>query len=386
MRIILFILFISAVVFTQDFKNAALEEAKKIKIPAPDDFEQIFHLAPINQDTTDACWSFSTLSMLESDLKRRGINPPRLAMMYPVYYGFIEKTKRFIEKKGDSRFYGGDLFSGVLEIIKQYGIVPFSVYEGDTRSCSTFNHDAMFASLDSLIKDIKANNRWDVETAVKQVTQILNKHLGEPPQKFVFENKTYTPKSFMTDYLKLNPDEYVTFTSFSYAPFNQNIVLDVPDNWARLKIYYNLPLDEFYQTLKDVLQKGYSVAIDGDTQEPGRIGELDICFIPSFDIASENIDQDARDFRFDNGATTDVHLMHIVGFTELNDQDWFLVKDSWRSAWYGKYKGYYMMRGDYVKLKILAWPGRLLLTKPAQQPLSDKNQNIAAAESASHAG
>jgi bleomycin hydrolase len=47
--------------------------------------------------------------------------------------------------------------------------------------------------------------------------------------------------------------------------------------------------------------------------------------------------------------------MHIVGFTENAGQDWFLVKDSWRTAWEGNEAGYYFFHGDYIKLKALAY-------------------------------
>jgi len=47
--------------------------------------------------------------------------------------------------------------------------------------------------------------------------------------------------------------------------------------------------------------------------------------------------------------------MHIVGMTESGGHDWFLVKDSWRDAWQGKHKGYFLYRGDFAKLKILAY-------------------------------
>jgi bleomycin hydrolase len=107
--------------------------------------------------------------------------------------------------------------------------------------------------------------------------------------------------------------------------------------------------------LKNAIQNNYSLAIDGDMSEPGRIGEKDICIIPEYDIPSSAITQNAREYRFEKKLTTDDHLMHIIGYQNLNGKDWFLVKDSWRDAFTGKHKGYFFMTDDYVKLKILAY-------------------------------
>ncbi len=131
--------------------------------------------------------------------------------------------------------------------------------------------------------------------------------------------------------------------------------MQVPDNWAHNKRYFNVPLNVFYKAVKEALQNGYSVAFDSDTGEPGRIGEEDAVFVPPYDIPSAFINPEAREFRFNNHSTTDDHLMQIIGFKEFDGQDWFLVKDSWRSAWLGKHKGYYFFHGDYIKLKVLAY-------------------------------
>ncbi len=47
------------------------------------------------------------------------------------------------------------------------------------------------------------------------------------------------------------------------------------------------------------------------------------------------------------------HGIHLVGHTELGGHDWFLIKDSGRSSRRGNHKGYYFMRGDFVRLKML---------------------------------
>jgi bleomycin hydrolase len=111
--------------------------------------------------------------------------------------------------------------------------------------------------------------------------------------------------------------------------------------------------------LKTSIQKGYTFAIGGDVSEAGFLArEANAAVIPSFDIPSSAIDENARQFRFSNETTTDDHGMHVVGYLEKDGTTWFLVKDSGAgSRTGGKEKnpnfGYYFFHEDYVKLKMM---------------------------------
>ena len=100
------------------------------------------------------------------------------------------------------------------------------------------------------------------------------------------------------------------------------------------------------------------MSIGGDVSEAGFLREANAAVIPSFDIPSDAIDENARQFRFSNETTTDDHGMHIVGFMEKDGVTWFLVKDSGSGSRNGgieknKNFGYYFFHEDYVKLKIM---------------------------------
>jgi bleomycin hydrolase len=157
------------------------------------------------------------------------------------------------------------------------------------------------------------------------------------------------------DTLRVNPDDYVSFMSTLEVPFHTVAVLDVPDNWWRSREYHNVPLEEFYAGIKGALEKGYTVAVGGDVSEPGKDGVNDVLFVPPYDIPSRYIDQLAREYRIDNKSTWDDHGVHVVGYAHLADHDWFLIKDSGRSARRGKVEGYYFMRDDYLRLKMLTF-------------------------------
>ena len=77
--------------------------------------------------------------------------------------------------------------------------------------------------------------------------------------------------------------------------------------------------------------------------------------MPSFDIPGPYINQNSREYRLAHKVTTDDHGVHLVGYTHHAGHDWFLVKDSGRSSRRGTFKGYYFMRDDFVRLKMLSY-------------------------------
>jgi bleomycin hydrolase len=336
--------------------DAIKNELSKMVVPSDTaNFKPCFHFKPVNQDTTLICWSFSGISFIETEMQRLGRRPVKLSVIYPVYYTFIEKAREFVRTRGASRFEPGDLFTTVFEIVNKYGIVPEAIYRGQAAPRATYNQDSLYSELKRYISHVRTKADWDMERNVEEVKNILNRHLGEPPATFVFEGEKYTPRSFLENRVNLPWEDYIAVTSFLYAPFDSFCTLNVPDNWRHNSKYFKVELSVFYQGLVDALQHGYSAAIDGDIGEPGRYGPKDVALIPAFDIPPEDIDQAAREYRFDKGLTTDDHLMHLIGYARSGDSDWFLVKDSWRDAWEGNQKGYFFYRSDFVKLKVLAY-------------------------------
>jgi bleomycin hydrolase len=116
-----------------------------------------------------------------------------------------------------------------------------------------------------------------------------------------------------------------------------------------------VPLDEFYGAIVGAVRQGFTVALAGDISEPGNSGPNDVAVIPSFDIPRSVINQDSREFRFANKTSADDHVLHVVGWEKRDDGEWFLLKDSWRTAWLGQFKGYFFYRDDYVRLKMLTF-------------------------------
>lgn len=326
----------------------------RIERPASlDEFQKIYHQPPLRQYNTGTCWSFSTTSFLESELKRLGRGEFKLSELYTVYWEYVEKARRFIREKGNSFLGEGSEHNAVFLRMKQYGAVPAAAYTGLLPGKTEHDHSALFRELRNYLDFCQKNQYWDEEKAIAYVKLILNKHLGEPPAEIEYNGQKMTPKEFLDNVLRLPLDDYVTFMSFKYAPFYTKDEYRAPDNWWHSRDYYNVPLEEFYQAIVKAIKNGYSVAFGGDVSEPGISGGEGLAVVPSFDILPALIDQDSREFRFYNRTSEDDHAIHCVGLTEKDDHTWFLIKDSGAGAHRGPYKGYILYRDDYVKLKML---------------------------------
>jgi len=318
-----------------------------------EEFTQYFHNPPVRQDRTSTCWSFATTSFFESELKRLGRGEFKLSELYTVYWEFLEKTRGFIQRKGDQLFTAGSEHNAVISRMKEYGAVPASAYSGLLPGQTEHDHSQLYEEIKTYLMFCKENGYWDEDKAVSYVKSILNTYLGAPPETVQAEGRTMTPKEYLNDILQLPLDEYVSLISFKYIPFYTRGEFRVPDNWWHSEEYYNVPLDEFYAAIVGALKNGYTVDFGGDISEPGISGDDDIAIIPTFDIHSQLIDQDSREFRFNKKTSTDDHAIHAVGIREVDNHTWFLIKDSGGSAQRGQLPGYYMYRDDYVKLKML---------------------------------
>lgn len=217
----------------------------------------------------------------------------------------------------------------------------------------TYDHSKLIKEINGYLTSVKETNAWDENEVISVVKSILNYYMTLPPTEVVVEGKKYSPKEYLSNYLKLNPDDYVDVLSYMQKPYWQQVEYQVPDNWWHSKDYYNVPLDDFMKIIKNAIKNGYTMSIGGDVSEAGYDSWTKSAVVPTFDIPSEYIDENARQFRFSNETTTDDHGIHLVGYVEKNGAVWFLIKDSGSGAFNTGDKGYYFYHQDYVKLKIM---------------------------------
>lgn len=339
-------------------KDEALElrlDWSAIQTPeSPEQFTGAFHFPPQPQYATGTCWAFGSTSFFESEVHRLTGREVRLSEMWTVYWEWVEKVRRYVREYGHSSLGPGSQFHGTREIYRQYGAVPLAAYPGILRGDGRHDHSLMSKEIHGYLRWVKENDFWFEERVIGYIRMILDGFMGPPPERFDYQGRTYTPLEFRTEVLELDLDDYVEICSTLREPFGAWMVLDVYDNWRRRNDYLNLPLEDFYGVIQSALLDGYTLALGGDTSEPGVDGMQDAVVVPSFDIPGAWIDQASREYRIDNRTTTDDHGFHVVGYLNLDGRDWFLDKDSNRSSRLGEHKGYFFYDGDYIRLKMLS--------------------------------
>lgn len=344
-----------------DYENPKKPEKKKLAVDLSnfnvpkslDEFTKVWFNPPISQGNTGCCWCFSTTSYLESEVFRQTGKKYKFSEMYTVYWEYVEKAKNFVRKHGDAVFAEGSESAPVMKIWKQYGCMPEDAYNGMLPGMTFYGHEKLIAEMTTYLQSVKRDCNWNEDQVVAGIKAIMNRYMGEPPTEFTYEGKKYTPKTFLSDQVKINPDDFVEIISLAEEPYYTKMDYDVADNWRHEKEYYNVPLDVYMNIIKNATQKGYSLAIGGDVSEPGYESWNDCAVVPSFDIPSEYIDENAREFRFANGTTGDDHGIHLVGYCVKDGVTWYLIKDSGSGSRNGNLKGYYMYHEDFVKLKMI---------------------------------
>jgi bleomycin hydrolase len=328
-----------------------------VKAPrSMDEFHTLWHQPPVCQGLSGMCWCFSTTSLLESEAYRKAGLKARFSSLHSVYWEYVEKARGFVDSRGASTFGQGSQDEAALRAWERHGVVPADQYTGLPAAGKDYDHDPLFKELHAYLEGVKAAGAWNGDLVAATVRAILDHHLGAPPAQVTVGAKVMSPADYRRDVVKVDPADYVGVVSFLGKPYWKRTEYAVPDNWWHGAGYLNVPLDAFMAGLKGALRQGYTVGIAVDMSEPGySIGAPGIAVVPEWDIPGDRIDARARQFRFENGSTTDDHGMHVVGWLERDGKDWYLVKDSWSSAWNNDHPGYYFIHEDYLKLKCLAF-------------------------------
>ena len=342
---------------------SALASAQEI----PFKFTQLVNntaLPVISQGKTGTCWSFSTTSFLESEVKRMTGKDVDLSELYNVRFTYPVKAYNYVYRQGKAQFSEGGLSHDVLNSVRKNGLVPNEVYTGFTNGTDVkHNHEMLVKDLkavvDSIVKNPKQYLSKDWKT---KFDQKLNQKLGVPPKKFKYEGKEYTPQEF-AKFLKINPDDYVTLTSFQQAPYYSQFILQVPDNFSN-GLYYNLPLDEYMRVLDEALFNGYTAAFDTDVSEKTFSKKYGMAIWPLEGLESDYFVQilperwvsaEERQAAFEDYSTEDDHLVHITGV--LKDQLgnlYYDVKNSWGTEGLGN-NGHIYMSKPFFRMKSIAY-------------------------------
>ena len=339
-----------------------------------------------NQNNSGTCWSYSSLAFLESEAMKKNpkIKDLDLCESFLVSKTYMDRADRNVRTHGDASFSQGGSFYDAIYCMANYGLIPEGnmPYPNTLYGDSLFNFTSFFPPMEAYIKAIakseakKINPMWK-----KDVQGMIDNYFGKCPETFKYEGKTYTPQTFVKEYLKLDPNDYVSLTSYTHHPFYSSFVLEIQDNW-RWGSSYNLPLDELMRVMDESVKNGWTFAWGADVSEEGFsrrtgknrcvatvpdtksnagvgsdqskwTGEKAGAKISVADGAGEKtITQEMRQLGYDNWTTTDDHGMQIYGIAkDQNGKEYFMMKNSWGE--YGPYKGFWYVSKPYAAYKTM---------------------------------
>src|SRR5690606_8603206 len=99
------------------------------------------------------------------------------------------------------------------------------------------------------------------------------------PEKFDYNGKSYTPRTFADQVIGINPDDYVGIASVTDHPYYSQFVLLIPDNWS-FDRFYNVKMNDLTDIIDNALQKGYTVAWATDVSEKGFSWKNGVAYVP----------------------------------------------------------------------------------------------------------
>lgn len=319
-----------------------------------------------NQAVTGTCWSFATTSFFESELIRMGKGEFDLSEMHTVRYNYINRVRDNFLKNGKGNLQEGSLSNMLFDVVNEHGMVPEEIYDGINYDSPTHNHTLLNEYV-NVIAEVPVKHKAVTPEFDNLLNSLLDIYLGKVPEKFNYKGKEYTSESFYKS-LGLNTNDYVFLTSFTHHPYYKEFILEIPDNWNGGR-YFNLPLDEFVAVIDNSLEKGFTVCWDGDMSEKSYsdkagLGVMaDAVVLASvegsklpFDKIYKEVKTDAssRQRDFESKATTDDHLMHLIGKAkDKNGTIYYVVKNSWKPE-INRFGGYNHLSLEYVKAKTVS--------------------------------
>lgn len=335
-----------------------------------------------DQNKSGTCWCFAGTSFYEDEIRKNGGDSLDISEMFTVRQCYRDKAERFVRMYGQTNFGAGGSAMDVPYVWKRYGAVPEEVYNGLQYGEDKHVHGELDAVLAAYLKEIvKKPNKKLSKAWMKGIEAILDAYLGQVPETFEYNGKTYTPKSY-AESLPLNPDDYVSVTSFTHHPYYEEFAVEVPDNWLWEKSY-NVPLDEFKAIVDNSLAQGHTLVWAADVSEGGFKWAKGVALMPKGKSESDmdgtelsrwvklsdkdrmdekynfegpveeiTVTPELRQEMFDSQETTDDHGMEITGTaTDQFGNRYYKVKNSWDTN--QVYDGYFYVSEPYFLAKTI---------------------------------
>jgi len=334
-----------------------------------------------DQKSTGRCWLFTGLNVFRARvIEEKNMNEFSFSQNFNFFYDQLEKANLFLEgiietadkpmddKKVDWLFQNpigdGGQWTGVVDIIRKYGVVPAEVFPESYNSEHTswmsrllrrkLREDGM--DLRKMYVDGKRDKdlRQEKDKMLSEVYRILAITLGVPPTEFQWrykdadgnlsEMKTYTPVSFFNEFVNVDLDDYVMFMNDPSRAFGKLYEIENDrhteegENWK----YINLEASKLKELAKNSIlgNEAMYFSCDVGKQLDKDRGYLDVnnfdyqaLFGVDFDMPKKE-----RIMTHESGST---HGMALVGVDIVDGKpNKWLLENSWGDS---GFKGHLIM-------------------------------------------
>jgi aminobenzoyl-glutamate utilization protein B len=283
-----------------------------------------------DQAESGRCWYFATANVLRGGLE--------FSVVYPYFWDMMEKANLFLvqawehrKEAVDSRFnetlfrrptWDGGHFMNAVYLMEKYGVVPSSAMPETEVSLNTG------PLLQELRRQLRAYGLRIRETtdpeavraaALEEISGILVRALGNPPEEFVFEGERFTPASFRDKYIAPGlSDRYVMLMNDPRRPYHKMYRVEGSRNAAdgRDWTFLNLPCEELEALGLASLEAGDRFYFTCDTNQDAlpEPGVYDSRLFPR-----DSLLQMTKAELFDSRDVTSAHAMAMCGVKRTPD-------------------------------------------------------------------
>ncbi len=376
-----------------------------------------------NQKSSGRCWLFTGLNVIRAHvINKYNLKEFSFSHNFNFFYDQLEKANLFYEgiiatagkpmddKKVEWFFKNpigdGGQWTGVVDIVNKYGLVPSDVFPESYNSENTSKMSRLLRTKlkkDALVLRKKyadgigvADIRKEKEKMLAEVYRILAITLGEPPMEFswryedadgnVSELKSYTPQSFFKDFVDMNLDDYVMFMNDPTRDFGKLYEIEYDrhvfdgHNWK----YLNLETDKIKEFAKKSIMDGEGMYFSCDVgkQINKDKGTLDVNNYDYNDLFGVDFDMDKKERieTFTSGSTHGMALMAVDVDKDGKPVKW-LLENSWgkdsgfegnlimSDKWFDEYMFRLVVNKKYLDEETLKMFDREAILLPPWDPM-----------------
>lgn len=307
-------------------------------------------------------------SFIEVEGNRLTNTKSDLSWTYLLYFSLLESCRDYIESHGKHPLNLIPDFKMALRVVKTYGILPVNVYPIKLKDNQQPDFKQLRIELSNYLLTVKSTDSWLESTILATVRSILNHHLGEPTNRFMFGRIAINPVEFLRSTLGFYLEKYVMVSSDLAQPFWRKRLLSE----ALATQVYNIPLDFYTAILNNGIQTGYPAIMQADVDDAGFDHLTHVAIVPSFGLGQLPLDGPKRQYHHDYKKQAEDQPLLLVGYKQHQNQTWYLTRYNGNLSPASSNindSGVYIMNQDFVRIN--SW-GYLI----AKEALRDIEEDV----------